>query len=351
MNGRWRWVLVSLLAAATTWAGNQTGNGGDGLAERFVQRGYVILSILRTGKPAQTLLTPDQLALFEKKLHETRVAVIDTSDFRDNQGQPVEARNVVDPNRTDRRIIQLKKSAWQTYLSQGDSHIYQLVFHEYLLVMNVDDQNYVVSHLLSVNPVSGTSLTIRTCGLTGSVDERVLDCARPGDQGGFGDLAVKVMPTAEDQNDALSSFDDNPYFVWRLVARTENRDQFWRDETSHAIWSDRSANTFGKLEFASEYCGTVGLEIFHDAGIGFGMPSIHDFEDAIAHQIRSALPRMEQKYWCYDPNSINIFTHDAVFYGQLTSLKHPFYHYDDHPDLNTNYYGFYSDDYARCVAY
>jgi len=127
----------------------------------------------------------------------------------------------------------------------------------------------------------------------GGVEERIADCARV-----FVSRATRVFPNKEGSSDPL---DRDDKAVWRLVTRTSNGRQVWRDELTGLIWSDSSAE---KLEFAdsSRTCTNAAqrsLDITGGLAIGWRLPTRTEYETAIDHKVGKVLPGMQddKEFW------------------------------------------------------
>ncbi len=134
---------------------NAIDNGGELLASRFVNVGKAVYQTLL--KEQSKLLKPEELENFKKSLDETRINAV-SGDIKDTSGRIVDARYLVTDNQA---VIEINKSSWENFFTERKK-INQLVFHEYLRTIKVDDDNYKVSSQLShfsgaIDQVSGST--------------------------------------------------------------------------------------------------------------------------------------------------------------------------------------------------
>lgn len=109
----------------------------------------------------------------------------------------------------------------------------------------------------------------KPCGLTGSIEERIKDCAQ-----------VKGN------------------FV--LVAITEKGTEFYKDTKSKLIWGNRISTDFN--HYGSQKACTDEVSEYHVlSSLKWRLPTIREFEDAAAHGMKAALPNMEHSYWSSTP--------------------------------------------------
>lgn len=287
--------IVFSLGIIQAKAGNEIGNGGSLIAQEFIARGYVVNSFLMALPADKQILTTDQLKRLEFALIDTRVEVLEEQLF-DRFGTPVDARTIDDPRRAGRKMIQLNGPKWKEILDSLQG-VYRLVFHEYLWVIGLDDTNYVISRRadFSANVPSPTPI-VRTCGLSGTVSERIRHCARPVEQGGFEELATRLHPVAT-SNDPIDQFDQPQFHTWRLVSRNAERATVWRDEASGLMWADIVPTGEATLSDAYVYCSKPNAETI---GINqrFRIPLRSDFIIAISHGLAAVLPKFtEQALW------------------------------------------------------
>lgn len=127
-----KWLLlmaVWLFSVASSFAGNELGNGGDGLAQEFVAIGRGVAERLRAeSNPAVSADT------FLKIVESTSVS---TKSRLELNGSEVDAINYPSSGR-----IELNRSRWKEY---GAREKASLVFHEYLGIAGIDDSNYEIS--------------------------------------------------------------------------------------------------------------------------------------------------------------------------------------------------------------
>lgn len=278
-------ALLFVLTVAVAFNGrtafaNEVNNGGDYVAAEFVARGYVVLGKLRALQGEAQILSSGDTARLALALEQTRVASIDAPVFLDADGVPCDARNAPDPDALGARMIELKRSAWLTLLSDH-ANVYRLIFHEYLRILGIDDDNYKVSHRLTLT--EGETIEVRTCGVTGSIAERVTACGLPVELGGFGPLAVKSVP-ANDPSDPFGDQDSPAFFVWRLVTRDAQKKQLWLDEATGVVWSACSDLKLPNSG-ANSMCRdpAQGRELKAGLPIAFQLPSYDDVQRGALH--------------------------------------------------------------------
>lgn len=132
--------LVLALPAHARKGGNSVDNGGEYLAVKFTTIGYEVLSALKKLKPEEAILNLQELKRMEGALVSTRVDAVNGPIY-DNAGKTVDARFV---NDSSKPTIEFDQQKWEGFL-ENSADMYRLVFHEYLRVMRVNDDNYRVS--------------------------------------------------------------------------------------------------------------------------------------------------------------------------------------------------------------
>lgn len=114
-----------------------------------------------------------------------------------------------------------------------------------------------------------TSAFAKPCGLQGSIEERIKDCAQT--KGNFA-----------------------------LVAVTEKGHEIYKDIKSGFIWGGRipiDFNHYGSQKACSE--DISGYEIL--ASMKWRLPTIREFETAAANGMKAALPNMDHWFWSSTP--------------------------------------------------
>lgn len=302
-----------ICVAATQIPGDKAGNGGDILAETFVTKGLTVLKILknnskRRDQTEEPILSPQDLVKFEATIKRTRVEVIDTV-IKDWDDASVSSRFIPDPKREGRFKIQIRREPWKEYFHKPDIHVYRHVFHEYLNVMDKPDQTYSISGRLNFTLLrSGGDSEVRTCGQTGTVDERIDDCAKPAEEGGFADLAVLVHSVPP--QDEWDAFDGPEYYVWNMVSRNENKDRIWADMSGKSpdriIWSDVSKfsvdldngyNAYMHCRSADTVFREAGAEQYKDNVFRWRAPTKREIELALSHGLPKILPHLDKPFF------------------------------------------------------
>jgi hypothetical protein len=108
-----------------------------------------------------------------------------------------------------------------------------------------------------------------TCGLKGSVEERIQECGKT--KGDFAQVAV-----------------------------SEKGAEFYQDTKSKLIWGNRIAADFNQYGSQKACSHDVSEYQILDA-LKWRLPSIQELEEAAAHGMKTALPNMEYSYWSSTP--------------------------------------------------
>lgn len=122
---------------------------------------------------------------------------------------------------------------------------------------------YLTGLLLSLDVLA------KPCGLTGTIEERIKECA----------------VTKEN-------------FV--LVTATEKGQEFYKDTKTNLIWGSRiptDFNHFGSNKACSK--DVSGYEVLDS--LNWRLPTIREFETAAANGMKASLPGMEYTYWSSTP--------------------------------------------------
>lgn len=114
-----------------------------------------------------------------------------------------------------------------------------------------------------------TSAFAKPCGLQGTVEERIKDCAQ-----------VKG--------------------TFALVALSEKGIAIYEDLKSKLIWGDRIAMDFNQYG-SQKACSGEASEYLVLTSLKWRLPTIRELEEAAAHGIKAALPNMEHSYWSSTP--------------------------------------------------
>lgn len=122
--------LLSILFHANAKAGNELGNGGDLVAQEFIAAGRQVLNELRR-KPNPRIADMERLAT----LIET--AKVSSQDTLLLDGKSVDAINYPKEKR-----IEVNRERW---LKAAGAKRASLVLHEYLGLMEIQDDNYAIS--------------------------------------------------------------------------------------------------------------------------------------------------------------------------------------------------------------
>jgi hypothetical protein len=110
---------------------------------------------------------------------------------------------------------------------------------------------------------------IKPCGLQGSIEERIKDCAQV--KGNFA-----------------------------LVAVNEKGNEFYKDTKSNLIWGNRIASDFNHYG-SQKACSDEVSEYLVLNSLKWRLPTVREFEDAATHGIKVALTNMDHTYWTSTP--------------------------------------------------
>ncbi len=115
-----------------------------------------------------------------------------------------------------------------------------------------------------------TSAFAKPCGLEGTIEERIKDCAQ-----------VK------------SNF--------ALVAISEKGAEFYQDLKSKLIWGNRISVDFNHYGSQKACSSEVASEYQTLSNLKWRLPTIKELEEAAAHGMKAALPNMDHAYWSSTP--------------------------------------------------
>ena len=150
-----------MLQGVLAFAQNGVDNGGEYLALEFTRLGRDVFLALQA-HPG--LLTSDQLATFDTAIRETRVDAVN-GPILDNSGREVDARVVFDQQYQE-FVIEINRHTWPDIVVRR-IHSHQLVFHEYMRVLQINDDNYVLSGQIAEEPYA-TYLSIKVPSVEGT---------------------------------------------------------------------------------------------------------------------------------------------------------------------------------------
>lgn len=154
-------LTCGILLPGQVYAQDGVDNGGEYLALEFTRLGRDVYLALQANPG---LLTADQLAAFDTAIRETRVDAVN-GPIIDNSGREVDARVVFDQEYQE-FVIEIDRHSWPEIVVRR-IHSHQLVFHEYLSVLQINDDNYVLSSRVSEEPYA-TYLSIRGPSVEGT---------------------------------------------------------------------------------------------------------------------------------------------------------------------------------------
>jgi hypothetical protein len=145
------------------------------------------------------------------------------------------------------------------------------------------------------------------CGLEGTVEDRIKDCAVQ---------------------------DGSVHGNFTLVTRTTEFKEIYLDEKSKLLWSDRLAD--GMTHFkAQESCKSDLAEVVNVKGLTWRLPSIDEYKEADKNGVRAALPNMSDWFW-----SSSVYQYGSSYAWGLDGVS------GGVGIVNRSYY----DGSVRCVA-
>ena len=143
--------------------GHKVGNGGDYLRSTFIKMGQKVIEFLTTTEAGAQLVSQNKLSLddLSNALDINRIVVTNDILF-DNTGSVVDAIGV--PG-----LILLSSTAWLDHF-ENERSVYDLIFHEMLRSVAINDDNYTISAALHQFP-SSLSISTRLIPLVPLIDE------------------------------------------------------------------------------------------------------------------------------------------------------------------------------------
>lgn len=155
-NGRFKLNQIDLL-------GHKVGNGGDFIRSTYIQLGLKVIEFLSSTERGNALVTQNKLSLEEIKqnLDINHIVVSDEVLF-DNTGSVVDAIGL--PG-----LVILNSQIWLDHF-ENDRLVYDLIFHEMLRSVGVNDDNYIISKLINPFP-SAFVLSTRLIPLIPLIEE------------------------------------------------------------------------------------------------------------------------------------------------------------------------------------
>ncbi len=135
-------IAVLFYGQVEALAGDRVGNGGDRIAAEFISRGYFLADRIES-----ELISPKNRQDLLRAVQDTPVQVVN-HDTIDIFGRIVDAIVIDDPIGPG-KLIQLNRAAW-TRNFESTSGVLRLVLHEYLRVMDIDDDQYRISSQLNL---------------------------------------------------------------------------------------------------------------------------------------------------------------------------------------------------------
>jgi hypothetical protein len=136
---------------------------------------------------------------------------------------------------------------------------------------------YLLSSLLLA-----TQVWSKACGLKGSVEERIVECATS--KGNFA-----------------------------LVYSDEKGREVYKDLKSGLIWSDRISNDFN--QYGSQKACSEGFELTDLSDFKWRLPTLNEFEEASKNGIKLSLPNMNHAFWTSTPFKVRSRRKRAVLAG------------------------------------
>ena len=144
----------------------------------------------------------------------------------------------------------------------------------------------------------------KSCGLTGTISERINDCYHQ-----LGDKSQKEIKT---------KLRDTPKVTWTLVESIKDPNftkiyrQIWLDESSHLIWSDRLTDKDTHKNVYVTYWGALSACADPTQGeiskgkldLDYRVPSKTEFETAHVHGLKKVLPGIQDSVFDYTGSEI-----------------------------------------------
>lgn len=128
----------------------EVGNAGDPIAISFIQRGKYLRCHLRSWHKG--VLKSEQLDTFYSVVDKTSVEVVEKPLYDANHNE-VAALTVPESGNF---VIKINRKRWLESLGPTPNQIWNLVLHEYLNAMQLDDTNYKLSSHLKTGTIPGS---------------------------------------------------------------------------------------------------------------------------------------------------------------------------------------------------
>ena len=131
------------------------------------------------------------------------------------------------------------------------------------------DDRLSMRHLYLLSFLFVGSVWAKPCGLNGSIDERITECATT--KGSFA-----------------------------VVTTTEKGAEFYKDTKTKLIWGSRITSDFNHYGSQKACVGDVS-EYPAIANLKWRLPTIREFEQAAANGMKAAFQNSENSYWSSTP--------------------------------------------------
>lgn len=139
MSTKVYYLFLICIISQVSFAGDESGHGGDSYASEFIATAKSALEEL--GRVPAQEIEPLKIETFREAVLHTEVH---------SEGTLILDGNVVDAiNYPGKKQIQINRERWETLRGQSQTAArYNLVLHEYLGIMGIDDSQYAISQKL-----------------------------------------------------------------------------------------------------------------------------------------------------------------------------------------------------------
>jgi len=146
-------LIMLILIEGIAFAGHETGNGGDLIRLRFLEKGNAILREIYMGFHPSISDNPNISLERLNGVLRADIIKLSNEELFDNRGNRVDALG--EPNR-----IILYKPFWEKNLATQSRVLTKLIFHELLRASSHDDDDFKISSLLSFSRIGKASCSI-----------------------------------------------------------------------------------------------------------------------------------------------------------------------------------------------
>ena len=284
-------VIALLTFTSGVWAGEKGGNGGDPTEMHFDEIRRDILSWIQKGgymnlEFPEGVKPLDYATSMLKMLSDTTVV-----SFTD-QSVTVRDKEKTCKNYFENQIPNILCNISRFNQASG-SEQYRLVHHEFAGLAELESNIGAISAYVFSNqitdflvPTQVLKLAVSkntggegSCGLNGSVKERILDCnlTKIGARTIYNDMSWDLVTRAIDSG-------------------TKQVYEVWRDNVSGLIWGDKLSEKMSQYD-ARNACDGSSIENGKMASQKFELPTVNDYNIAARDGIRAVLPNMNSSFW------------------------------------------------------